>query len=218
MVMENRTVVSGILEEEHRTITPQKGIRTAHCRGRKDKIRGIKVYLKGSSPTAGLMQNSPYYERAAYIINVMLGLKLVPPTILYLVKNSYDDGKDELMSAMKLVRGKRPSRREDDKPIVLDVFDYIIANTDRHDGNWLIKPSGRVWAIDNAYAFNTDHVYEIRDTYQLPVMLKRTIKKIVKNPKELRGTLLKLITRAEINDVLARMKYVLEQDKENKSK
>src|SRR3972149_4554351 len=102
------------------TVTPRPGTPTAKFRGKRGKIDGITVWLKGESPcdTNG---RSPYYERAAYVVDETLGLGLVPPTILYLCGG-------EVVSAMKWVRGKRPCIS---RPPILDMFDYLIANIDR---------------------------------------------------------------------------------------
>jgi len=132
-----------------RSVTPKRGTPTAKlygCNGSGEQaeIDGVTVWLKGESPTYDWNDraNSPYKERAAYLVDRMLNLKLVPPTVLLLF-----DGK--VVSAQRWVNGNRPSYAE---PAIIVVFDYIIANSDRHDENWLIE-NGKVWAIDNAYSF-----------------------------------------------------------------
>ena len=47
---------------------------------------------------------------------------------------------------------------------MMRLFDYLIANTDRHDNNWLIK-DGHIVAIDHGITFNTqvfDPDYDLR--------------------------------------------------------
>lgn len=193
-----------------KTITPARGTPTASFRGgitgrgKKSKIDGISVWLKGDSPCQSLDSQSPYNERAAYIVNEVLGLRLVPPTILYIYKG-------EVVSAMTWVCGKHPRC---ERPPLLVMFDYLIDNPDRHYGNWIIKRSGGVWAIDNALSFDSD----VRDYYHGSVKLPRKIKKnmlaITKNSKDFRKQLKNLLDRKQITAVIERMKIVLNKNKE----
>lgn len=132
-----------------KSIIPKKGTPTAkvkgiYFRGKRKRIDGVTFWLKGESPVGYKDKdaNSPYYERAAYLVSRMLRLRLVPYTAITL-----ENGK--VASAQRWVKGKRPTMRV---TALLEVFDYIIANTDRHHGNWLIS-RGRVRAIDNALSF-----------------------------------------------------------------
>ncbi len=170
-------------------------------RGKKGKIDGVTMWLKGISPTGGYATDyrSPHHERAAYIVNNMLNLKLVPPTVLSLV-----DGK--VVSAMKWVRGSRP---HGEKPVKLAVFDYIIANGDRHYGNWLITPSGRVWAIDNAYTFGNLYVDAFYYREALPPTVKRKLREALKNKEEFHRQLDSLVGRRQVTAIVKRIKKVL---------
>jgi len=186
------------------TVKPTPGTPTALFRGRKGKIDGIPVWLKGVSPTGDNDEShSPYHERAAYIINEMLGLGLVPSTILHLV-----DG--EVVSAMKWVRGKRPCQPQ---PPLLEMFDYLICNTDRHGGNWLVKPSGRVWAIDNAYSFRDYRYADDFDYVELPTKIKQKMQDVAKDPRKFYRQLGGLLDRKQITAVIKRIKVVLKENK-----
>ena len=187
-----------------KTVTPTPGTPTASFRGKRGKVNGVSVWLKGESPSGGdSYSRSPYQERAAYIVNEMLDLKLVPSTILHLV-----DG--EVVSAMRWVRGTCPFGIV--KPPLLNMFDYLIRNSDRHSGNWLVKPSGRVWAIDNALSF---HMYA-DDFYgddELPNKVRVKLKKVVRDTRTLRRRLEPLLENEQINALIERMRNVLKNGK-----
>uniref|UniRef100_A0A6M3JQK2 PI3K/PI4K catalytic domain-containing protein n=1 Tax=viral metagenome TaxID=1070528 RepID=A0A6M3JQK2_9ZZZZ len=128
---------------ELKTITPRPGTPTADVRrpdgwrGKEGMIDGVKVWLKGKSPTGGNDSQSPYHERAAYLLDRMLHFNIVPPTVLQLLEG-------EVISAQKFVKGKRPRISI---PPILALWDYIIDNSDRHDGNWYLahRPEPSMW-------------------------------------------------------------------------
>jgi len=136
-----------------RTITPKQGTPVANFytngngSGKKATFGGVAFWLKGISPHCSNDRLSPYRERAAYLVDKMLSLNIVPHTILML-----SGGK--LVSAQKFIDGREPDYN-DKKPAKMNIFDFLIGNPDRHIGNWLIEGK-KVWAIDNAYSFDTD--------------------------------------------------------------
>jgi len=211
---------------EGKSISPPPGTPVAssldsrYGGGRKGKILGVPVWLKGISPTCEKLNydRSPYYERAAYIISEMLGLNLVPPTILYLLEG-------EVVSAMKWMTRAEAAwdRAEETDPqwkLRLDVFDYLIGNTDRHCGNWLITKTGRVWAIDNAYAFNFASYdngrgygdeFDLRKGSKLPTKIVLKMRQTVENPDYFRSQLNGLIDKEIIEAILKRMEKIVKK-------
>jgi hypothetical protein len=187
------------------SITPTPGTPTASICGVKKKIDGKMMWLKGSSPTLDDESRSPYHERAAYLISEMLGMKLVPLTILVL-----EDGK--VASAMRWVRGCRSydTRVSAESESMMRAFDYIIANTDRHGGNWMVKPSGIVWAIDNAYSFRANDPYYPYKT-KLSRKIRRIIRHVISDPAYFYEQLTPLLSQAEIDAVIKRMKRILKK-------
>lgn len=91
-------------------------------------------------------------EVASYRVDRLLGLDLTPLTVR---SGIVDDFGDTLAgSAMYFVHDGRESRDVGaTKPDLLRFFDAVIGNSDRHAGNWLILPDGRVVAIDHNRAF-----------------------------------------------------------------
>lgn len=187
------------------TITPRPGTPTyargfASSHGRKGKIKGIDVWLKGESPSDGKWNQSPYNERAAYIVDRLLDLNIVPTTVLYLIKG-------EVVSTQRWVNGQYPPSR---KPPILEMFDYIIGNTDRHGGNWFVKPSGKVWAIDNALSFTTYvGVFYCNDLPDEASKIKQKLLELLDNKEKSYKRLSCVLSKEKIDALLLRMKIVL---------
>lgn len=188
-----------------KTISPSPGTPTAVMdnRGKRCKIDGIDVWLKGESPSSMNCTRSPYHERAAYIVDTMLNLKLVPATVIRVV-----DGK--VVSAQKWVYGERPSNNT---PPLLAMFDYIIGNTDRHYGNWLIKKSGRVWAIDNALSFGI-YVSSFFLNIALPYRIRYRMLALLKNTQRLHKRLDYLVGEEGVNALIERLRNVWQKVKD----
>ncbi len=86
-------------------------------------------------------------EVAAYRIDRLLGMDLTPMTIL---REVVEDGDTLRGSAMYFVAGaSEPAETGAEKPDRLRLFDAILGNSDRHDGNWLILADGIIVAIDH---------------------------------------------------------------------
>ncbi len=192
-----------------KTVSPKPGTPTASVRDDKDGwkrgksgvIDGIKVWIKGDSPCGSNESRSPYHERAAYLLDRMLRFKIVPPTVIRLMSG-------EVVSAQKYVRGSRPHIN---RPPILAIFDYIINNTDRHDGNWFVKPSGRIWAIDNALTFH-EYVGKFDDggrVDELPYRVKYQLRLIANNPQRLHRRLDSLVGKKAVNALIERINNVV---------
>jgi len=192
-----------------RSITPKKGTPTAQLynkkgSGQKSKIDGVTVWLKGESPTWADDRQSPCNERAAYLVNRMLRLNMVPTTVLRL-----HEGK--LVSAQKWVTGKVPTNT---CPAMLRVFDYIIANCDRHEGNWRVDGK-KVWAIDNAYTFTEreNGTYELSHLQDLSnariARLKKWLERALADKETLHKKFDSLLGESKTDALIKRMEHAL---------
>lgn len=189
-----------------RTMTPKKGTPTAvtSC-GKKTKIKGIAVWVKGTSPNYEDDSLSPYNERAAYLVDKMLSLNLVPTTVLRLARG-------RVVSAQKWVNADRP---EKSNPPLLRLFDYLISNTDRHSGNWLVEKGGKVWAIDNAYSFRRLDRHEGEGADQdlskvNKAKLRKRLQSILTEPQKIHKRLDSLIGKGKTGALISRMRQVSE--------
>ncbi|NNJ72849.1 MAG: hypothetical protein HKP09_06675 [Enterobacterales bacterium] len=112
------------------------------------------------------------FEAAAYNLDRLLGIGLVPVTVERTI-----DGKkgivqlwvDNLISSLTLNEKNIPYDGMctlQDQMNMMDSFDYLIANTDRNQSNILFSQSDlQIWLIDHSRAFGT--------SVKRPEMLKR---------------------------------------------
>jgi hypothetical protein len=142
------------------------------------RSRSVAVSFEGGERAVAKMDGSAYTdpkrEVAAYEIDRLLGLELVPLTVarklerkLYSLQLFVDDAHriGELIAQPAL--GPAPSAAE---LRAMRFLDYLVANEDRHGDNALVLPSGKLVAIDHGLAFRTDEI-QLRDTASLANML-----------------------------------------------
>jgi len=140
------------------------------------KNDGSGVFKSKDGEKQGLrdfVKAGTYYkrERAAYLVDKFLGFDLVPPTVIRKIddqigslqqfipdtKAGCEIQKDDLVK-------KDAMRREIAK---LNVFDYIIYNSDRHGANFLVEfEQNKIHAIDNGLSFGRDSLRMVT-TYDL---------------------------------------------------
>ncbi len=103
-----------------------------------------------------------YYRRSSAASSVadILGMHdLVPPTT---IKNH----NGEIGSIQQFVEGETALRHrgsEYDGPTDAArsaLFDYIVGNSDRHRGNWMLTPQGKLQLIDHDLLFPTHHAHD----------------------------------------------------------
>jgi hypothetical protein len=94
-------------------------------------------------------------EVAAYELDKMLGLGMVPVTVEK--KWKYDTGAAVLwltpVSSWKDVENKPKPRHWDRQVIRMKMFDNLICNKDRNAGNLLVDPAWNLFLIDHSRAF-----------------------------------------------------------------
>lgn len=95
-------------------------------------------------------------ERAAYLINLFLGLDLVPPTVIRKID-------DQLGMLQEFVADSKTREEFNQSEVAmldgelrvdvekLQIFDFLIQNTDRNWNNLLLK-NGKLYAIDHGNA------------------------------------------------------------------
>jgi hypothetical protein len=100
------------------------------------------------------------YNVAAYRLGVLLGLDMIPPSVVRrhrLEKASFTWWVDDVaMDERERSRRKlQPvdARYHTDQVHVMRVFDELIANTDRNQGNMLFDTRWKLWMIDHSRAF-----------------------------------------------------------------
>jgi hypothetical protein len=107
-----------------------------------------RVFRRGYIPA----ERAHLREVGAYLVSSLAGLGVVPPTVLARVQMGADDWPYGSLQAW--VDGDHGDL-SDATLAPLAALDYIIGNTDRHRGNWLVDSAGKVWGFDHAASFPT---------------------------------------------------------------
>ncbi len=169
------------------------------------------------------------WEIAAYRLDKYLGLNMIPPTVerKHLQKRGSiqlwiqaKPGLDE-MNAKNYDFPQDETSSWNRSMFLQRAFDNLIANEDRHLGNYLITKDGRILLIDHSRSFRTskeytsdlifseNHRYGNMMMRQLPVsFIEKIIALDVELIKEISGYYL---TDKEIDAVLLRRDLVIEE-------
>lgn len=199
------------LPKEKYTSTPQEIVLESQAVEREEKLLGgimggtcfIKIRNDGGGvfkPHTSLerMQGAEQKnlfisrERAAYLISRFLGFDFVPPTIIKVI-----DGKEgsfqEFIEDAQIGREVHYEDIEQYEQTKLDIFDDLIVNMDRHDGNFLVK-NGKIIAIDHGYTLLlNDLAKEGIDISRVPVDIADRLRKFIES-EEQRNILRDLLT------------------------
>lgn len=107
-------------------------------------------------------RDSFYFEIAAYEMARLLGLDTVPPVTRRTIHGNSGSLQAWVEKAFNDRRRRERSLEPPDKQAwdrqysVMRVFDALIANSDRNQGNILIGEDWRLWMIDHTRAFRRD--------------------------------------------------------------
>ncbi len=154
-------------------------------------------------------RDSYIFEPAAYELSRLLGLDNVPPAILRKLRGkrgSLQAWVENTMTEKSRIRDnlKAPDKVMWSKQIWnMRVFDNLIFNTDRNQGNILIDRDWRVWLIDHTRAFRREK--ELR-TPELVVQCGRKLWEKLKSLDEetLRERLKEFLRSSQIKALLRR--------------
>jgi len=148
---------------EHEGFRFHAAFRTVDVTARKSAPRGIEKPTKK-------YRDAAIFESAAFELSEMLGIGRVPPV----VERSIDGQNGTVQIWME---GIRPEvvlvqsdqllppdvvRRKQQKQIIY-VFDNLVANSDRNQGNLLIDRNWNIWFIDHTRAFKRSSWLMYRD-------------------------------------------------------
>jgi hypothetical protein len=179
------------------------------------RIDERKAQFEAGSATEFNFRDSWEYNVAAYRLDRMIGLNLVPVSIArrYDLKQAAftwwidDVMMDEGKRLSDKIQPPRPQEWNEYMQLVR-VFDQLIYNMDRNTGNLLITKDWHVWAIDHTRAFRT------HPTLKTPANVTRCDRQMLERMKELTKESLKkelgeYLTDFEIAGVLARRDLIV---------
>lgn len=157
------------------------------------------------------------FNIAAYRLAVMLGLDMVPPSVPRKFRTSeaaftwwVDDVILDEMERVKQKRQPPDPTRWSEQIQVMRVFDELIANTDRNQGNLLIDKNWKLWFIDHTRAFRTNK------TLSAPMTVVRCDQSLLDGMKALtletmRGPLQEYLTNTQLEAILARRDLLVQR-------
>ena len=183
-------------------------------------FRSVDVTVRKSAPRGIEGRRKKYrdaaiFERAAYELSELLGIGRVPPVVPRSI-----DGQDgtlqiwmeDIRPEVELVQGDRldpPDRlRWLQQKQMMIVFDNLIANSDRNQGNILIDRSWNIWFIDHTRAFKRTSTLIYRDKMShCERRLWRTLQEV--DDDTIRQQLEPYLESQEITKLLARRRTLI---------
>ena len=159
------------------------------------------------------------FECPAYLISVLLGLDRIPPVVL----RKYDgkEGSLQLWVENAFSEKERLSQNLNPPDLLswsrdqaeMDIFDYLIHNIDRNQGNILYTQDWQQWFIDHTRAFRV--VGEPTKLDELKTIYKTFWEKLQSTPDELlQAALAPYLTKTEIRLTLKRRNQLVTHFKE----
>jgi hypothetical protein len=138
-------------------------------------FRHVDITVRKSAPQGIEQPRKKYrdaaiFECAAYEISELLGIGRVPPV----VERSVDGQKGTVQIWMESIRPEVVLIQDDQllppdvvrwkqQKQIMYVFDNLVANSDRNQGNLLIDRSWNIWFIDHTRAFKRSSTLIYRD-------------------------------------------------------
>jgi len=210
------------LGEEEAVTTPWK------LTLQKDGVVRHALWKNVSGSPRGIV-DSWLYEIAAYNLDKLLGLAMVPPTVQKRFRGMLGSCQlwieDTAILKKRLQEGLSPKIMDKPKWLrqayIQQLFDNLIGNEDRHQGNVLITPDERSFLIDHSRTFRTTKAFmEILPFSQeefpgvgvmreLPRALVEKVKAL--DAKTIREAVGNTLSGKEIGAVLARKELVLKE-------
>ncbi len=194
----------------------------------KDGVVRHALWKNVSGSPRGIV-DSWLYEIAAYNLDKLLGLGMVPPTVQKRFRGMA--GSCQLWIEDSAVLKKRLqeglSLKVLDKPkwqrqaYIQQLFDNLIGNEDRHQGNVLITPDERSFLIDHSRTFRTTKAFTdalpfseekfpgVGMMRELPRALVEKVKAL--DERSMREAVGNTLRGKEIGAVLARKELVLKE-------
>ena len=179
-------------------------------------FRDVRVaQLSGSGQNPMRLRDDCIFECAAYELNRLLGLDLVPPVVERKVLGTLGTLQVWIEGAETEKRRKKRGSPARDKvslarqgQIIL-IFDNLIFNDDRNSGNILHGPDGKVWMIDHTRSFRTDEELPYPGGVEsCETTLWRRLRSL--KLSELRKTLRPYLRPAEVQALIERKRKLVE--------
>lgn len=176
---------------------------------------GVKAIVKPKDESSF---SNPRAEVLAYLVDQFFKFELVPPTTLIQYK-----GRETSIQLFVDLPTQEKSPYEVFGPVQYKqlIFDYIINNWDRHEGNYLVVNRNEVISIDHGGAFKGLGLYRPRiEYYDINIrnylfkteegrILYSQLKKTLANPKSLEKLCQNWISKEQTSELIERIRALL---------
>jgi len=183
-------------------------------------FRSVDVTAR-SSPSTGIenrrkkYRDAAIFESAAYELSELLGIGRVPPVIerrineLHGTLQIWMEGTHAEVELIQSDQLQPPDVvRWHQQKQIMNVFDNLVANPDRNQGNLLVDRSWNIWFIDHTRAFKRSSTLISRDTLTVcERRLWRSLKEV--DEETLRRKLTPYLERQEIATLLTRRRTLV---------
>ena len=183
------------------------------------------VQENGGIPLYILLNRSDRYqhERAAYVLNELLGINMIPETVIRKVDG--EKGSVQLWVENSLVHRSVINSKSGALEVcpfkkqiaMMNIFDMLIHNDDRNNGNILYTLSDcRLWMIDHSRAFRVKRNFPDRLLSRKVKLTRELADKLISlDSTILRRSLGRYLVRSQIKAILKRRDKIISRWKDN---
>lgn len=215
-VVDNEGIAVGVTRPR-KLLLARAGVRLhAHFQ----PVDEVRDHVRTASGEVELASHDSYkYNLAAYRLGLLLGMDNIPPSFPRSINHQRGSItawiEDAFSERDRIEQGKEPpdARRWSRGAIRMKIFDELIANVDRNQGNILIDPNWKVWLIDHTRAFRQrTHLVDAGSIHSCERRLWTALETL---PDErLRDAVEPWLTKAEVRSLLARRRLLAEHIEE----
>ncbi|MBI1786470.1 MAG: hypothetical protein HYR60_02825 [Acidobacteria bacterium] len=205
-ILEKKELSTGVTNSQRAVLDNGEFKHDAHIQ----TVSIAKSEFEGTRGKEINFKDSYKFNMAAYELDKILGLHMVPPSVERKVAGQsaaltwWVD--DTWMTELQRVKGKTepPDQANWNKQMyIVRVFDQLIYNTDRNLGNLVIDKSWKIWMIDHTRAFRMQEGLQNKaNLVQCDRKLLAALRGL--NRDELTGKLKPYLTAMEIKGLFAR--------------
>jgi hypothetical protein len=193
---------------EHDSIRFRAAFRSVDVTARRSEPQGIENPRKK-------YRDAAIFESAAYALSELLGIGRVPPVVKRTIDGQHGTVQiwmEGVRPEVVLIQGDQlhppDTLRWKQQKQIMYVFDNLIANSDRNQGNLLIDRSWNIWFIDHTRAFKRSTTLIYRDKLkQCERQLWKALREL--DDETLRQAVEPYLEKQEISKLLTRRRLLV---------